>query len=81
MARQGIPLIGEQASHVHVAALREGCPDDLIPEAGDPDRIGAGKRQHGLEGVGFRCGRIEQQGFLIQLVSPEGGGGGVNGRR
>ena len=84
VARQRITLVCEQSPHVDIAATRQGRPDDLIPEAGDPHRIGAGKRQHGLEGIGFRCGRIEQQGFLIQLVSPEGpegGVGGVNGRR
>ena len=78
-----IALIGEQPAHVHIRPLRKRRPDDLIAEAGDPHGIGAGKGQHGLEGLGVRRGRIEEQRFLVQLgspVGPDGGVGGVNGR-
>ena len=80
---QGIMLVREQTPNVHIAALRQGGPDDLIAQAGDPYGISAGKSQHSLQGLGVRCGRIEEQRFLVQLgspVEPDGGVGGVNGR-
>ena len=80
---QWITLIGEQPPHVHIRSLREGCPDNLITQAGDPNGIGAREGQHSLQGTGLRHRRIEEQDFLVQLGSPgglDGGLGGVNGR-
>ena len=85
VAGQWVALVREQSPDIHIAALGQGRPDDLIPEAGDAHGVGAGKGQDGLEGVGVRLGRIEQQRFLVQLRSPleggSGGGGGSNCRR
>ena len=81
---QRISLVGEQPAHVHIAALGQGRPHDLITQAGNANGIRAGKGQNGLESIVVRLGRIEQQRFLIQLRSPGedcGGVGGLNGRR
>ena len=51
---QGIVLVREQSPNVDIAALRQGGPDDLITQAGDPHGIGAGEGQHGLQGTGLR---------------------------
>ena len=82
---QGVALIGEQASNIHVSALGEGGPDHLISQARDPNRVGARESQHSPKSIRFRYCRIKQQCFLVQRLPPSrplsGSGGGVNGRR
>ena len=68
----GVPLIGEQPTHVQVGAAGQAGPDHLIPKTGDAHRIAAGKGQHGAKGIGGRDGRLEQQGFLVQGKVGEG---------
>ena len=80
----GIALVGEQSTHVQVRTHGQGGPDDLVPEAGDADGVGAGKSQHRAQGASFRHSRIKQQGFLIQDsfggLGDFGGGGAVKAR-
>ena len=84
MPGQRVSLVREQTTNIHIAALGQGRPDDLVTETGNADGVGAGKGQDGSESVVVRLSRIEQQRFLIQLRSPLGacgGVGGLNGRR
>ena len=68
MAWQGIVLVREQSPNVHIAALRQRGPDDLIAQAGNPHGIGAGEGQHGLQSSGLRQSRLKQQCFLVQCL-------------
>ena len=89
LAMGRVRLVGEQAPHVHIGPLGQGCPHHLVAQAGDPHRIGAGKGQHRAQGPCLRLGWIKQQGFLVQggvalleQFSLEGGGhGGALWRR
>jgi hypothetical protein len=64
-----ISLVGEQAAHIHIAALGQGGPHHLIPQAGDPHCVGAGEGQHGPQGPGLGHDGLEQQGFVVQVYS------------
>ena len=66
---RSVALVGEQPAHIHIAAHRQGGPDDLVAEAGDAHGVGAGEGQHSPQGTGFRHGRVKQQGLLVQGYS------------
>ena len=63
-----ITLVGEETAHIHIGALRQGGPNHLIAQAGDPHGVGAGEGQHGPQRPSLRLGGFKEQGFLVQVV-------------
>ena len=61
-----IPLVGEEAPHVHIGALGQGRPDHLIAQARNAHGVGAGEGQHRPKGTLLRSSRLKQQGLLVQ---------------
>ena len=54
MSRQWIALVGKQAANVDVMPLGEGGPDDLVPQACDPNGIRAWEGQYGPQCIRIR---------------------------
>ena len=61
-----ISLVGEQSTDVKIGPHRQRGPDNLIAEARDSHRVGAGEGQHRAQGPRLWHCRIEQEGFAVQ---------------